>query len=196
MCLHSSEPIGSGSAFLLEKYFSIKLKYLLYSFRIILFSSFDASSVSSSLENLRERLSKIVVGLSENNQPVTANDVSAVGSMMSLLRYAIQPNLVQTLEGQPVIVHAGPFGNIAHGCSSVIGDKLALGYSDYTVTEAGFGADLGFEKFMHIKARYNDLEPSAVVLVSTIRAIKSHGGIIDLQNRTRKGLRVKVSLPS
>tara|TARA_Y100000590_G_C15729905_1_gene1016605 strand:- start:1149 stop:2768 length:1620 start_codon:yes stop_codon:yes gene_type:complete len=135
-------------------------------------------ALSSSLENLRERLSKIVVGLSENNQPVTANDVSAVGSMMSLLRYAIQPNLVQTLEGQPVIVHAGPFGNIAHGCSSVIGDKLALGYSDYTVTEAGFGADLGFEKFMHIKARYNDLEPSAVVLVSTIRAIKSHGGIL------------------
>jgi formate--tetrahydrofolate ligase len=135
-------------------------------------------ALSSSMENLRERLGKIVVGLRESNQPVTATDVSAVGSMMSLLRYAIQPNLVQTQEGQPVIVHTGPFGNIAHGCSSVMGDKLALGYSDYTVTEAGFGADLGFEKFMHIKARYNNLEPSAVVLVSTIRAIKSHGGIL------------------
>jgi len=96
---------------------------------------------------------------------------------MSLLRYAIQPNIVQTTEGQPVLVHTGPFGNIAHGCCSVVSDQLALGYADYVLTEAGFGADLGFEKFMHIKARLNDLEPSAVVIVASVRALKSHGGV-------------------
>jgi formate--tetrahydrofolate ligase len=133
-------------------------------------------ALSSGLDDLRERLSRTVVGFTDDG-PVTASDVRAVGSMMSLLRYAIQPNLVQTLEGQPVLVHTGPFGNIAHGCNSVVADRLALGYSDFVVTEAGFGADLGFEKFMHIKARFNDLEPSAVVLVSTVRAVKSHGGV-------------------
>ncbi len=133
-------------------------------------------ALSSDLADLRERLSLMIVGFGDNG-PVTASDVGAVGSMMSLLRYAIQPNLVQTLEGQPVLVHTGPFGNIAHGCNSVVADRLALGYSDFVVTEAGFGADLGFEKFMHIKARFNDLEPSAVVLVSTVRAVKSHGGV-------------------
>ena len=96
---------------------------------------------------------------------------------MSLLRYAIQPNIVQTTEGQPVIVHAGPFGNIAHGCSSVVGDRLALGYADYVLSEAGFGADLGFEKFMHIKARFNGLEPHAAVIVASVRAVKYHGGV-------------------
>ena len=134
-------------------------------------------ALSSDLNDLRDRLAKIVVGFTEDGRPVTATDAEAVGSMMSLLRYAIQPNLVQTLEGQPVLVHTGPFGNIAHGCNSVVADRLALGYSDYVMTEAGFGADLGFEKFMHIKARFNDLEPSAVVLVSTVRAVKSHGGV-------------------
>ena len=134
-------------------------------------------ALASGLEDLRERLSRTTVGFADDGKPVTAMDVEAVGSMMSLLRYAVQPNLVQTLEGQPVLVHTGPFGNIAHGCNSVVADRLALGYSDYVVTEAGFGADLGFEKFMHIKARFNDLEPSAVVLVSTVRAIKSHGGV-------------------
>jgi len=134
-------------------------------------------ALSSGLEDLRTRLSKVVVGFTAEGKPVTAADVQAVGSMMSLLRYAIQPNLVQTIEGQPVLIHAGPFGNIAHGCNSVIADRLALGYSDYVVTEAGFGADLGFEKFMHIKARFNGLEPSAVVLVTTVRAVKSHGGV-------------------
>ena len=129
------------------------------------------------LEDLRERLARIVVGYTVDRQPVTATAVGAVGSMMSLLRYAIQPNIVQTTEGQPVIVHAGPFGNIAHGCSSVVGDRLARGYADYVLTEAGFGADLGFEKFMHIKARFNDLEPSAAVLVASVRAVKYHGGI-------------------
>ena len=134
-------------------------------------------ALSRDLDNLRERLSRIVVGYTEENAPVTASDVNAVGSLMSLLRHAILPNLVQTTEGQPVIVHAGPFGNIAHGCSSVVGDRLALGYADYVLSEAGFGADLGFEKFMHIKARFNGLEPSAAVLVATVRAVKYHGGV-------------------
>ncbi len=134
-------------------------------------------ALSSELEDLRARLKRVVVATTNDGTPVTADDVEAVGSLMSLLRHAIVPNLVQTTEGQPVIVHTGPFGNIAHGCSSVIGDKLALGYSDYVLTEAGFGADLGFEKFVDIKARTNGLEPSAVVLVATIRALKSHGGL-------------------
>ena len=134
-------------------------------------------ALASGLEDLRERLSRIVVGFTLDGQPVTASDVDAVGSMMALLRHAIQPNLVQTQEGQPVLVHAGPFGNIAHGCNSVVADRLALAHSDYVLTEAGFGADLGFEKFMHIKARFNDLEPHAAVLVTTVRAVKSHGGV-------------------
>ena len=134
-------------------------------------------ALTSSLEDLRERLGRMVVGFNSVNKPVTAQEVGAVGSMMSLLRYAIQPNLVQTTEGQPVIVHTGPFGNIAHGCNSVLADRLALGYADYVITEAGFGADLGFEKFMHIKARFNDLEPRAAVLVASVRALKSHGGV-------------------
>ena len=134
-------------------------------------------ALSSGLQDLRERLGRIIVGFTNYGRPVNGGEISAVGSMMSLLRYAIQPNLVQTLEGQPVLVHTGPFGNIAHGCNSVVADRLALGYADYVITEAGFGADLGYEKFMHIKARFNDLEPSAVVLVSTVRAVKSHGGV-------------------
>ena len=134
-------------------------------------------SLSLDLNDLRDRLGRIIVGFTRDGVPVTAKDVNAVGSLMALLRYAIQPNLVQTIEGQPVVIHTGPFGNIAHGCSSVVGDKLALSYSDYVVTEAGFGADLGFEKFMHIKARFNNLEPSVVVLVTTVRAVKSHGGV-------------------
>ena len=139
-------------------------------------------ALSGDLDDLRARLSRIVVGYTGETRaadrtPITAEDVGAVGSMMSLLRYAIQPNIVQTTEGQPVIVHAGPFGNIAHGCSSVVGDRLALGYSDYVLSEAGFGADLGFEKFMHIKARFNGLEPHAAVIVASVRAVKYHGGI-------------------
>ena len=139
-------------------------------------------ALSRDLEDLRARLSRIVIGYTNETRaadrtPITAEDVGAVGSMMSLLRYAIQPNIVQTSEGQPVIVHAGPFGNIAHGCSSVVGDRLALGYADYVLSEAGFGADLGFEKFMHIKARFNGLEPHAAVIVASVRAVKYHGGI-------------------
>ena len=134
-------------------------------------------ALASDLQDLRHRLSNIVVGYKTTGQPVTANDVGAVGSMLSLLRHAIFPNIVQTTEGQPVFIHAGPFANIAHGCCSVIADKMALNYADYVLTEAGFGADLGFEKFMHIKARLNDLEPHAAVIVATTRALKYHGGI-------------------
>jgi len=144
-------------------------------------------ALSSNLEDLRKRLSKIVVGYKDDGTPVQAEEIKAVGSMMSLLRYAIQPNIVQTTEGQPVFVHTGPFGNIAHGCCSVVSDQLALGYADYVLTEAGFGADLGFEKFMHIKARLNDLEPAAAVIVASVRALKSHGGAplrsLDAANR-------------
>jgi formate--tetrahydrofolate ligase len=134
-------------------------------------------ALTSGLEDLRARLSRVIVGFTDDGKPVTASDVDAVGSLMSLLRHAIHPNLVQTTEGQPVFVHAGPFGNIAHGCNSVLADRLALGHADYVFTEAGFGADLGFEKFMHIKARFNDLEPHAAVIVVTARAVKSHGRV-------------------
>ncbi len=134
-------------------------------------------ALSSDLEDLRARLGRMVVGFADDDIPITAEDVGAVGSMMSLLRHAILPNLVQTTEGQPVIVHAGPFGNIAHGCSSVIGDRLALGYADYVLTEAGFGADLGFEKFMHIKARSSGMQPHGAVIVATVKALKYHGGM-------------------
>ena len=135
-------------------------------------------ALSNGLEDLRDRLGRIVVGFAGDGRPVAAGDVEgAVGSMMSLLRHAMLPNLVQTTEGQPVIVHAGPFGNIAHGCSSIVGDKLALGYADYVLTEAGFGADLGFEKFMHIKTRTSQLSPHGAVIIATVRALKSHGGV-------------------
>ena len=103
-------------------------------------------------------------------------DLEVVGSLMTLLRHTTMPNMVQTLEGQPSLIHAGPFGNIAHGCSSIIGDKVALAYADYVITEAGFGSDLGFEKFMHIKTRQSGLNPNAAVLVASVRALKWHGG--------------------
>ena len=134
-------------------------------------------ALSKDLDDLRSRLSRTVVGFSEDGTPVTAGGINATGPLMSVLRQAIHPNLVQTFEGQASFVHTGPFGNIAHGGSSIIADKLALGYSDYVITEAGFGADLGFEKFMHIKTRSSGITPSAVVLVVTLRAIKYHGGI-------------------
>ncbi len=134
-------------------------------------------ALSSGLADLRARLGAITVASGAEGKRVTAGDVGAVGSLMALLRHALIPNLVQTLEGQPVFVHTGPFGNIAHGCSSVVADRLALGYADYVVTEAGFGADLGFEKFMHIKCRGSGLRPSAAVLVGTVRAMKHHGGV-------------------
>jgi formate--tetrahydrofolate ligase len=126
--------------------------------------------------DLRARLGAIVIGWTADRRPVTAADIRAVGAMMALLRDALKPNLVQTAEGQPAIVHTGPFGNIAHGCSSIVADLLATRCAEYTVTEAGFGADLGFEKFMDIKVRQGGPRPAAAVVVSTIRGLKWHGG--------------------
>ena len=133
--------------------------------------------LSSSISDLKERLSKVIVAYTYDDMPVTAGDLKAVGAMTALLKDAIKPNLVQTLEGTPALVHGGPFANIAHGCNSVTATKLALKLSDYTVTEAGFGADLGAEKFLDIKCRTAGLTPSAVVMVATVRALKMHGGL-------------------
>ncbi|HJM76624.1 MAG TPA: formate--tetrahydrofolate ligase [Dehalococcoidia bacterium] len=127
--------------------------------------------------DLRQRLSDIVVGWRSRTEPVTAGDINCVGAMMVLLKDSLKPNLVQTVGGQPTVIHAGPFGNIAHGCSSIIADRLALASGDYVITEAGFGADLGFEKFMDIKVRQGGAEPSAVVVVATVRGMKWHGGV-------------------
>ena len=132
--------------------------------------------MAQSIEDLKARLARIIVGYNRAGAPVTAQQLGAVGAMAALLKDAINPNLVQTLEGTPAFVHGGPFANIAHGCSSVTATKMALKCSDYTVTEAGFGADLGAEKFLDIKCRAAGLAPDAVVLVATIRALKMHGG--------------------
>ena len=133
--------------------------------------------LASSLTDLKERLSRIVVAYTYDDQPVTAGDLKATGAMAALLRDAIWPNLVQTLEGTPAFVHGGPFANIAHGCNSVMATRMALRMGDYTVTEAGFGADLGAEKFLDIKCRMAGLTPDAVVVVGTVRALKMHGGL-------------------
>lgn len=133
--------------------------------------------LSTSVSNLKERLSNIVVAYTYDGKPVCAKDINAQGAMTALLKDALKPNLVQTLEGTAAFVHGGPFANIAHGCNSVIATKMALKTADYVVTEAGFGADLGAEKFFDIKCRAADLHPSAVVLVATIRALKMHGGL-------------------
>ena len=133
--------------------------------------------LASSITDLKERLSRIIVGYTYDDKPVTAGDLKAVGAMTALLKDAFKPNLVQTLEGTPAFVHGGPFANIAHGCNSVMATKLALRMGDYTVTEAGFGADLGAEKFLDIKCRMAGLTPDAVVVVATVRALKMHGGL-------------------
>ena len=133
--------------------------------------------LANSITDLKNRLSKIIVGYTYDDKPVTAGDLKAVGAMTALLKDAIKPNLVQTLEGTPAFVHGGPFANIAHGCNSVMATKLALKMGDYTVTEAGFGADLGAEKFLDIKCRMAGLKPDAVVVVATVRALKMHGGL-------------------
>ena len=133
--------------------------------------------LSESIADLKERLSRIIVGYTYDDHPVTAGDLNAQGAMTALLKDALKPNLVQTLEGTPAFVHGGPFANIAHGCNSVLATKVARKLADYTVTEAGFGADLGAEKFLDIKCRYADMKPDAVVIVATIRALKMHGGV-------------------
>ena len=146
-------------------------------------TGFDISSASEimailaltdSYEDLRERLGNIVVGWKRDKTPVLAKEINAVGSMMALLKDAVKPNLAQTVEGQPAIVHMGPFGNIAHGCSSILADHLATSYADFVITEAGFGADLGFEKFMDIKVRQGGPKPFCAVIVTTIRLSLIH----------------------
>ena len=133
--------------------------------------------LSENITDLKNRLEKIIIGYSFDGKPITAKDLKAGGAMAAVLKDAIHPNLVQTLEHTPALIHGGPFANIAHGCNSVLATKLALKYADYAVTEAGFGADLGAEKFIDIKCRTSGLRPSAVVLVATIRALKMHGGV-------------------
>ncbi|MBQ7125319.1 MAG: formate--tetrahydrofolate ligase, partial [Clostridia bacterium] len=133
--------------------------------------------LSESLEDLKNRLARIIVGYTYADEPVTAGDLKAQGAIAALLKEAIKPNLVQTLEGTPAIIHGGPFANIAHGCNSVIATKIAMKLGSYAVTEAGFGADLGAEKFLDIKCRTAGLTPSAVVIVATVRALKMHGGV-------------------
>ena len=133
--------------------------------------------LSSSIADLKARLSRIIVGYTYGGAPVTAGDLKAVGAMAALLKDALKPNLVQTLEGTPAFVHGGPFANIAHGCNSVMATRMALKMGDYAVTEAGFGADLGAEKFLDIKCRMAGLTPDAVVVVATVRALKMHGGL-------------------
>ncbi len=133
--------------------------------------------LATSISDLKERLARIIVGYTKDDRPVTAGDLKAQGAMCALLKDALKPNLVQTLEGTPAFVHGGPFANIAHGCNSVAATKTALKLFDYVVTEAGFGADLGAEKFLDIKCRMADLKPSAAVVVATVRALKMHGGL-------------------
>lgn len=146
--------------------------------------------LASSISDLKDRLSKLIVAYTYDDRPVTAGDLKAEGAMTALLKDALKPNLVQTLEHTPAIVHGGPFANIAHGCNSVIATKMAMKLGDYAVTEAGFGADLGAEKFLDIKCRLANLMPSAVVLVATIRALKMHGGMdkTELSNENLEAL--------
>ena len=147
--------------------------------------------LASSLADLKARLARIVVAYTYDEKPVTAGDLKAAGAMTALLKDALKPNLVQTLEGTPALVHGGPFANIAHGCNSVTATKLAMKLADYAVTEAGFGADLGAEKFLDIKCRFAGLSPSAVVVVATVRALKMHGGLAktELANENIEALR-------
>ena len=146
--------------------------------------------LATSLEDMKERLSKMVIGYTYDKKPVTAGQLEATGAMALLLKDALMPNLVQTLENTPALIHGGPFANIAHGCNSVVATKMALKLADYVVTEAGFGADLGAEKFFNIKCRQADLNPSATVIVATIRALKNHGGVkkADLNNENLDAL--------
>jgi len=146
--------------------------------------------LSSDITDLKERVAKIVVGYTYDEKPVTAGDLKAQGAVAALLKDALKPNLVQTLEHTPAFVHGGPFANIAHGCNSVMATKMALNLGDYVVTEAGFGADLGAEKFLDIKCRKANLKPSAVVIVATVRALKNHGGVAkaDLNNENLAAL--------
>lgn len=150
--------------------------------------------LASSLHDLKERLAKIIVAYDYNGNPVTAGQIKAQGAMAALLKDAIKPNLVQTLENVPAIIHGGPFANIAHGCNSVMATKTGMKLADYTITEAGFGADLGAEKFFDIKCRYAGLKPDAAVIVATVRALKMHGGVPKTELKTPNVEAVKKGL--
>lgn len=152
--------------------------------------------LSMDMEEMKEKLKQIIVGYNVAGQPVTAGDLKAHGAMAALLKEALKPNLVQTLEHTPAFVHGGPFANIAHGCNSIKATKLALKYADYVVTEAGFGADLGAEKFMDIKCRLSGLEPAAVVVVATVRALKMHGGMAKKELKEENVLALEKGLPN
>ena len=152
--------------------------------------------LASDITDLKQRLGRVVVGYTYAGKPVTASDLKAQGAMAALLKDALKPNLVQTLEGTPALVHGGPFANIAHGCNSVTATKLALRLADYTVTEAGFGADLGAEKFLDIKCRLAGLKPNAVVIVATVRALKYHGGVKKEELNTENLAALKRGLPN
>ncbi len=152
--------------------------------------------LSSSISDLKERLSKIVVGYTYDDKPVTCGQIKAVGAMAALLKDALKPNLVQTLEGTPAFVHGGPFANIAHGCNSVMATRMAMHLGDYVVTEAGFGADLGAEKFLDIKCRMTGLKPDAVVVVATVRALKMHGGALKTELGNENLVALEKGLPN
>ena len=152
--------------------------------------------LASSITDLKERLSNIVVAYTHDDKPVTAGQIGAVGAMTALLKDALKPNLVQTLEGTPAFVHGGPFANIAHGCNSVIATRMAMKLADYAVTEAGFGADLGAEKFLDIKCRMANLKPDAVVVVATVRALKLHGGVAKTDLATENLEALEAGLPN
>ena len=152
--------------------------------------------LSSSILDMKERLARMVVGYTYDGRPVTTRDLKAEGAMAALLKDALKPNLVQTLEGTPTFIHGGPFANIAHGCNSILATRMALKLSDDTVTEAGFGADLGAEKFLDIKCRMAGLTPSAVVVVATVRALKNHGGVPKDQLNTENLEALEKGLPN
>ncbi len=152
--------------------------------------------LATDLKDLKERLSRIIVGYNYDNLPVTAGDLKAAGAMTALLKDALKPNLVQTLEHTPAFVHGGPFANIAHGCNSVLATKMALKLNDYVVTEAGFGADLGAEKFCDIKCRMTGLKPDACVIVATVRALKHHGGVAKADLNTENLAALEKGLPN
>ncbi|MBE7053764.1 MAG: formate--tetrahydrofolate ligase [Ruminococcaceae bacterium] len=152
--------------------------------------------LSESISDLKERLSRIIVGYTYQNEPVSAGQLNAHGAMAALLKDAIKPNLVQSLEGTPALVHCGPFANIAHGCNSVTATRLALKLGDYAITEAGFGADLGAEKFLDIKCRVANLKPDAVVIVATVRALKMHGGLLKTELGNEDLVALEKGLPN
>ena len=155
-----------------------------------------AFCLASDITDLKERMGRIIVGYNVDGQPVTAGQLKANGAMAALLKDALKPNLVQTLEGTPAFIHGGPFANIAHGCNSVIATQMAMHFADYVVTEAGFGADLGAEKFLDIKCRMANLKPDAVIIVATVRALKHNGGVAKADLNNENLVALKAGLPN